>query len=166
MSEISDLNFNKVIDDLLKKEGGYVNDPSDKGGETKYGISKRSYPEVDIKNLNIKDVKEIYKKDFWDDKFYSEILDCIIAGRLFNFAVNAGNKAVNIICQRAIRACGVNLEDDGIIGVKTLEALKTIDYSNFDIALKCEIAGYYRCIVAKNPTQDKFIKGWLNRAYS
>ena len=58
--------FNQIIDKVLKHEGGYVNDPNDPGGETNYGISKRAYPNVDIKNLTIDGAKEIYKKDYWD----------------------------------------------------------------------------------------------------
>ena len=50
------MNFNKIIEKVLEHEGGYVNDPTDLGGETKYGITKRFYPDVDIKNLT-KDVK-------------------------------------------------------------------------------------------------------------
>lgn len=50
---------------VLQMEGGYVNDPNDPGGETNYGISKRSYPNLDIKNLTVDQAKEIYYKDFW-----------------------------------------------------------------------------------------------------
>jgi lysozyme family protein len=48
--------FDQIIDKVLKHEGGYVNDPNDPGGETNYGISKRAYPDVDIKNSNKIDV--------------------------------------------------------------------------------------------------------------
>lgn len=58
--------FEKAIDFVLSIEGGYVNDPSDPGGETKYGISKRAYPNVDIANLTESAAKEIYKRDYWD----------------------------------------------------------------------------------------------------
>jgi len=50
---------------VLKREGGYVDDPTDRGGETKYGISKRSYPQLDIKNLTLEQALEIYRKDYW-----------------------------------------------------------------------------------------------------
>ena len=59
-------NFNEIIEQVLEHEGGYVNDPKDLGGETKYGITKRFYPDVDIKNLTVEQAKEIYKKDYWD----------------------------------------------------------------------------------------------------
>ena len=51
--------FNEIIEKVLEHEGGYVNDPKDLGGETKYGITKRFYPDIDIKNLTIEQAKEI-----------------------------------------------------------------------------------------------------------
>ncbi len=59
-------NWEKAISFVLKWEGGYSNDPYDSGGETKYGISKRSYPNLDIKNLTLEQAKEIYKRNYWD----------------------------------------------------------------------------------------------------
>jgi len=59
-------NFDKVIDKVLINEGGYVNDPHDSGGETNFGISKRAYPNVNIKELTTAGAKSIYKKDYWD----------------------------------------------------------------------------------------------------
>ena len=57
--------FLKAFEKVLRHEGGYVNDPLDLGGETKYGISKRSYPHLDIKNLTLDQAKQIYFRDFW-----------------------------------------------------------------------------------------------------
>ena len=51
---------------VVGEEGGYVNDPRDPGGETKYGISKRAYPALDIANLTLDQAKAIYRKDYWD----------------------------------------------------------------------------------------------------
>lgn len=57
--------FNKALKFVLKWEGGYSNDPRDPGGETKYGISKRSYPNEDIKNMTLERAKEIYYQNYW-----------------------------------------------------------------------------------------------------
>ena len=57
--------FDKAFEFTIGVEGGYVNDPSDPGGETKFGVSKKSYPNLDIKNLTITQAKEIYYKDYW-----------------------------------------------------------------------------------------------------
>ena len=57
--------FERAIQFVLKWEGGYTNDPNDPGGETKFGISKRSYPELDISKLTLKQAKEIYYQNYW-----------------------------------------------------------------------------------------------------
>lgn len=58
-------NFDEAFEFTVGHEGGYVNDPVDPGGETKYGISKKSYPMLNIKDLSIEDAKLIYEKDYW-----------------------------------------------------------------------------------------------------
>ena len=81
--------FEDALKFVLKWEGGYSNDPNDPGGETKFGISKRSYPNLDIKNLTLKQAKEIYFQNYWlkagCDKLTSP-LDIIV----FDTAVNMG----------------------------------------------------------------------------
>ena len=57
--------FDEIIEKVLEHEGGYVNDPDDAGGETNYGIAKRWYPNVDIKNLTKEQAKKIYHTDYW-----------------------------------------------------------------------------------------------------
>ena len=59
------MKFKDLIDGVLVREGGYVDHPSDPGGETKYGIAKRSHPKEDIKNLTKERAAEIYEKDYW-----------------------------------------------------------------------------------------------------
>ena len=58
--------FDDAFDILLKFEGGYVDNPDDGGGPTKYGISQRSYPDIDIESLTKEEAKEIYRKDYWE----------------------------------------------------------------------------------------------------
>ena len=58
--------FPAFINRILGHEGGYVNDPQDPGGETNWGISKRSYPGEDIKNLTLDQAAAIYRRDYWD----------------------------------------------------------------------------------------------------
>ena len=62
---MTDAAFEAAVADVLGEEGGYVNNPADPGGETNWGISKRAYPNVDIKNLTRDDAKAIYLKDYW-----------------------------------------------------------------------------------------------------
>lgn len=82
-------NFTTAVEFTLKWEGGYTDNPSDPGGETNYGISKRSYPNLNIKNLTREQAISIYKKDYWDKCGCNNIpypLDIIV----FDTAVNCG----------------------------------------------------------------------------
>lgn len=101
------MTFDEVFDRLIGHEGGYANDPNDPGGETNWGISKRSYPNVDIKNLSRDEAKEIYRRDFWNringDKLYDGV-----AFQVFDFAVNSGIETAVRGLQRAVGAA-----DDG-----------------------------------------------------
>lgn len=113
--------FDKAVELILKHEGGYVNDPRDPGGETKYGISKRSYPNVDIKNLTIEQAKSIYKKDFWD-KLRCDELSFEVAVILFDMGVNSGiSRAVRILQKT------VGSTQDGIIGPQTIKMANKSD---------------------------------------
>jgi len=102
---------------LLPLEGGYVNDPQDAGGETKYGISKHAYPDVDIANLTIDQALAIYKRDFWD-KIHGDELPLVIANQLLDFAVNAG---LQTSIRKGQDALGV--ADDGHWGSVTQAAM-------------------------------------------
>lgn len=101
---------------LMDNEGGYVNDPKDLGGETKYGISKKAYPDLDIKNLTIAQAMEIYRKDYWDRCKCDYIPDALSVA-VFDFAVNSGIKTAIKKLQIAL---GVTA--DGIIGNQTVGA--------------------------------------------
>lgn len=82
-------NFQQAIKFVLKWEGGYVDNPNDPGGETNFGISKRAYPHLDIKNLAEEQAKEIYHRDYWVKVGCIEIahpLDIVV----FDTAVNLG----------------------------------------------------------------------------
>lgn len=108
------MNFQKAVDKIIEFEGGYVNHPRDPGGETKYGISKRAFPQVDIPNLTIELAKDIYKLHFWDMVKADELPEAI---RLivFDCAVNQGVRSAVRILQSI-----VGVERDGIIGPETL----------------------------------------------
>jgi lysozyme family protein len=78
------VNFDRAFEILLQHEGGFVNDSRDRGGATKYGISKRSYPKLDIASLTLDDAKAIYKSDFWgplpqvDEQLRFHLFDCAV----------------------------------------------------------------------------------------
>lgn len=158
--------FLNAFERVIYHEGGYVNHPHDLGGETKYGISKLSYPHLDIESLTLDQAKSIYYTDFWCNGKYAGITDESVAIKLFEIGVNVGINQSNKLVQRALRAVDSTVDEDGIIGSITLKAINESDPTDLLAALKSEIAGYYRLIAQANPSQQKFITGWLNRAYS
>ena len=161
-----DNKFQQAVEVVLEHEGGYVNDPDDPGGETKYGISSRAYPNVSIANLSIDDAKQIYYEDYWKPQNYDKIVDLDIATKVFDLAVNMGPSQANSLLQKALHAAGERVQIDGIIGPQTIGAT---DKANNDMligALRAEAANYYRNLIKENKKLEKFIDGWLNRAYS
>jgi len=114
-------NFNVSINRLLGLEGGYVNNPKDPGGETNWGISKRSYPTADIANLTRDQAISLYKRDFWDSLKLDD-LPLGVSYQMLDFAVNSGISP----CVRAIQR-SVGTVPDGIIGEHTLAAIKSTD---------------------------------------
>lgn len=101
------MNFDIAFDRLLGHEGGYVNNPADPGGETNWGISKRSYPNVNIKLLTRDGAKEIYRRDFWS-RVNADRLNDGVAYQLFDFAINSGIETAVRYFQRAL-----GVADDG-----------------------------------------------------
>ena len=157
--------FKKAFNYMLRNEGGYVNNSADLGSETKYGISQRSYPNLDIRQLSLKDAEKIYFCDYWLKGNFEQIPDENVATQLFDLSVNLGIRATTIVLQRALRSVGINVVEDGLLGSQTLSGVIFSKPSNLLAAIKSEAAGYYRLIAAKNPSQQKFLNGWLNRAY-
>lgn len=165
MTEKYSKKFERAFKYTITNEGVYANDHDDIGGETKYGISKRSYPNLDIKNLNFEEAKKIYFCDYWLKGKFEQSSDENIAIQLFDLSVNLGTKAMTIILQRALRSVGINVIEDGLFGSQTLSGLNNANPKILLAAIKSEAAGYYRLVAAKKPQQQKFLKGWLNRTY-
>jgi lysozyme family protein len=145
--------FDQCFDKLISHEGGYVNDPRDPGGETKYGISKRSYPQVDIKALTLEAAKEIYKRDYWD-RAQCDKLPPALAYLLFDAAVNSGIGQAIRLLQRAL-----NLADDGILGPLTLATVQRVDPE----AVCARFLGQRLEFMAKLSAWEAFGRGWARR---
>lgn len=130
----------------LRWEGGdkYTNDPVDPGGETKYGISKRAYPDVDIKSLTLAEAEQIYYNDYWL-KAGCDTMDKDLAIVVFDAAVN----------------CGVGRTKSWLAELNEKENLAEAKRSaRWMIQRRIQ---YYKDIVVKKPALQKFLKGWLNR---
>lgn len=140
---------------VLRNEGGYVNNPADPGGETKYGISKRAYPTLDIASLTLDQAEAIYKKDFWK---FDGIIDQTVATKLFDTYVNMEHAAIKIA--QAL----VHVVVDGGYGPKTEMAINNENPLDFLVRYRAAIAQHYKDIVAANPDESVFLEGWLTRA--
>jgi len=147
------MEFDEAIQLILKSEGGYVNDPDDMGGETNFGITKRFYPNEDIKNLKVSRAKEIYHADYWIKAKCDELPSDV---RLMHFdtAVNMGISRANKFLQKSI---GVTV--DGIVGKNTLAKAHKCDLKTYSK----ERLKYYTKIIINKPEQIKYINGWFNR---
>lgn len=168
--------FDRAFDNSLAKEGGFVNDPDDTGGATKYGISLRTYrlyyPEANsttIQNLSVNDAKAFYYTYFWQANCYDEIKNPDLAIKVFDACINMGPRQAHLCLQRALNCVGFKLIEDGRLGQETLKALNHTECPEWSFAILCafrsELAGYYRLLAATKPKLQKFLNGWIARAY-
>jgi lysozyme family protein len=162
-------NFKIAFKEIIDIEGGYVNNPNDKGGETKYGISKRAYPNLDIKNLTLKKAEEIYYNDYWMALKLDYVKDLKISLELFDTAVNMGVSTASRMLQGSLNLMNRNgktfadLLVDGNIGTKTILAYDKVDKSILLKVLNGMQFKRYVDIVTKNPAQEEFFNGWMKR---
>lgn len=145
------IDFDLAFTRLLGHEGGYSNDPRDPGGETNWGISKRSYPNVNIKTLTIAGAKEIYFRDFWNPLGPAH---GAIKFQVFDFAVNGGLATGLRKLQSA-----VGVADDGHWGPASAAALAKMELNDVLLRFNAQRIRYYTSL--KNwPTYGA---GWSNR---
>jgi lysozyme family protein len=161
--------FQRAAERVLGDEGGYVDNPADPGGETKFGICKRDYPDLDIAALTREQAISIYYRDWWQRYGYAD-LPGPIAVKLLDLAVNIGPGHAGRCLQRALRACGRRMIDDGVVGPVTTAAARAANQVALLAALRSEAAGYYRTLAALDRGRGadgdrEFLQGWLNRAY-
>lgn len=151
--------FFEAVTRTLQHEGGYSDDPDDAGGETNFGISKRSYPYINIRNLTVDTARNIYRRDFWEAPGYYGIENCELACKVFDLGVNMGTGRTTRFLQMAANLLGCTLAVDSIIGPNTLGAINNFRYpSALLMALKYLAAGYYIDL-----EQPWYLTGWLNR---
>ena len=151
--------FDDIIEVVLHHEGGYVNDPKDPGGETNFGIAKRSHPDVDIKNLTKDGAKEIYKEVYWDGNKV-ESLSEELRHIYFDMWVNQGRGRAVKILQQAANAKGAGLKVDGGMGPKTIAAMDGVELQR----VRAYRVKYYADLVTRKPDLEKFYFGWFRRA--
>lgn len=139
---------------VIGTEGGYVNDPLDPGGETKFGVSKRAYPDVDIAALTMADAQAIYFRDYWL-KIAGDSLPVELAFLVFDAAVNSGvSRAVKWLQATA------HVIEDGVIGPKTLAA---VNAAQPGWAMAAEYNHVRLLFMIGLPTWKRYGNGWARR---
>jgi len=153
-------NFDKAFDLLIGNEGGYVNNPSDPGGETNWGITRAVAVDNgytgSMKSMPKETAKQIYKKMYWD-KLQCDQLGFVVAFQLFDAGVNHGNSQAVKFLQRAL-----SVVDDGVIGTKTIAATNLLDDLQIVMLFNAERIEFYAAL----KTFSTFGKGWVRRVAS
>lgn len=160
------MNYDEAFERLIGHEGGLSMDPQDRGNwttgrigygqlkGTKYGISAMAYPGEDIQNLTLERAKAIYLRDYWGPAG-CDLVPEGIKFDLFDTAVNSGVLRAKRMLQRA-----ADVEDDGIIGPKTMMALRNMPPSR----LIARFNGHRLDFLNDNPEQwARFGRGWAQR---
>lgn len=157
--------FYKSFERVIGHEGGYTDDPNDRGnwtsgkvgeGElkgTKFGISAMSYPHLDIKNLTLDEAQTIYFNDFWVKNGIDQ-LPKAMQHQMFDASINHGFRNATKMLQRA-----VDVADDGIIGKNTMKAVGQYDQLNLVLLFNNERLKFYTDI----RTWSQYGKGWARR---
>lgn len=140
-----------------RKAVGYVDDPYDNGGETKFGVARNANPDLDITNLTWEEAKEVYHRRYWLNGSCDK-LPARVAVLHFDGCVNHGVGRANKFLQRALE-----VGDDGVIGPRTIRAAHEADEIDICTAICDQREQFYRRIVNNNPSQGRFLNGWLRR---
>lgn len=183
MANYKEYTYDLILGRLLKDEGGYVNNPNDRGGETNFGITKdtaraNGYNGRMI-DMKIEDAKNIYRSQYWNKVRGDDLLaiNPCLADWMFNFGVNAGTgravkflqRALNLLNNRQVDYADIAV--DGALGNGTLRSLQAYvnkrgeeGVKNLVVALVASQIAFYLDLSEKNQTQEVFTNGWLNRA--
>lgn len=180
MTLIIDDSFARAVNIVLQHEGGYANEQGDRGGPTRYGISLRflqSMPdgdidkdgdidEQDVESLTRDQAIDFYWREFWLKFNYGKLADWKLAAKIFDLSVNMGPSRAHRLLQQALQSLGFKVAADGKLGSATFRAANSAPRDALLSAVRSEAAGYYRLIAHINPDQQKFLEGWLRRAYA
>ncbi|EHU1256485.1 N-acetylmuramidase [Acinetobacter baumannii] len=176
------MNIEQYLEELIKREGGYVNNPADRGGATKYGITQAVARENgwngNMKDLPLEFAKSIYKKQYWLEPRFDQVnaLSPSVAEELLDTGVNCGPNFAKPLLQRALnllnnqgKAGWPDLKVDGVYGSATLGALKTYlskrgkDGEKVLVRVLNIMQGQrYIEICERNPKQEQFFYGWIS----
>lgn len=166
--------FQRALKYLSVNEGGFDNHPADRGGATKYGITrgdlskwlKRSVSVDEVRNMTYDTASSIYRAWYWDSLSLDLVKNEAIAIALFDMGVLRGIgwpiKQAQTICNNLRVAPSLTV--DNHMGPKTAEALNSVNTRDFIEAYEGVCEAGFRSIVARNSSQKVFLRGWLNRS--
>jgi lysozyme family protein len=151
--------FEACMPFVFEEEGGYADHPADPGGETNFGISKRQYPDLDIRALTRDQAMAIYRRDYWD-AFRCDELPIGMDLMMFDAAVQHQPKTAVSLIQRAVGAAV-----DGMIGPATLGAARAADLEKAIIRYFIARAGLYTNLITADASKAAFRDGWFARLF-
>lgn len=169
---MKDKRFLKMLDYILINEGGECNIKEDRGGHTNFGITQLTYdkwredeelPKRSVSEITKDEVEYIYFV-YYNESKANLIDDFGLACYLFDLTVNCGSRRAGILLQKALRACGMTLTIDGIIGNVTIKFANAMCQPALLLNLIKQRELFYENLVKNDPKLAKFLKGWLNRA--
>lgn len=168
--------FDLYLPQLLRFEGGFVDDPNDPGGATNYGITLATFQRCaqallgeaptlqNLRALTVQQAATIYQHEYWDRIGADQIASQTLAELVFDFYVNAGDVAISLL-QRVLQQLGASgLAVDGEMGPATLAALASADAAQVYALYRQQRIDYYQRLVAERPVDAEFLAGWLRRA--
>ena len=155
-----------ILDEVIRREGGYVHDPADRGGPTKYGITQRTLrawrgqpmTAADVRQLTRDEARAIYRRQYVDAPGFATLPDPLRAQVMDNAVTSGPRQAIRDL-QRAIGGVTV----DGRLGPKTRAALQRQGVAAVHARLIQARAVRIGRIVQRDPTQARFLAGWLTR---
>jgi lysozyme family protein len=154
-SQVTQTPFDKAFALVVGQEGGYSNDPADPGGETRYGITKRDHPDLDIKNLTLDQAKAIYLREYWTPA-HCDVLPPALAIMLFDSAVNQGVVTAQRMLQMAL-----GTSPDGVIGPHCVYQISKSDLRELSALFMAERVLRY----ARTNNFDRYGRGWMKRLF-
>lgn len=156
---------NKVVEFVLRNEGGWSDHPADRGGRTRFGISSAANPDVDLDSLTLDKAVDIILQRYYY-RYNIHLLKALpVACKGLDVVYWMGGFAGARTLQRALMACHNPVAIDGIIGPITAGKANAMDTRILLPPWRSEIAGQVRRIIYGDPSQEPFREGWLKRAY-
>lgn len=155
-----------IISDILRREGGYVDNPHDRGGPTKYGITQGTLARYSEKAVTAEDVealtpdiaRKIYREEYIEAPGYANLDDESLQSLMVDSAVQHGPARATAWLQKTL---GVTA--DGVIGPITMEAYRDSNPCHVYLGVLKRRLKFYGDIIAGNETQRMFSAGWFRR---